>query len=231
MPDRWAAGWQAVVPAMQVALGLVLLVFALGKLRDPSALVTGALRYQILSPTIVRPAATLLPFAELALAVALLLGIAARLTGLATAALFIAFTFAVAVNLYRGRTIPCHCFSASATDRIGPLSLVRLLFLLALALLVASAHNARGAIALFSLSGEERWSFLCLALALLGLVLAIGPLQLLLREVVSVRTAAHWRTPQPTRGASVVSDPPLILSAAVVPARRDPRDASGSFHD
>jgi hypothetical protein len=145
--------------------------------------------------------------------------------------IFIAFAIAVGINLYRGRTIPCHCFSASATDRIGPLSLVRLLFLLALALLVASAHNARGALALLSLSGEERWSFLCLALALLGLVLAIGPLQLLLLEVASVRTAAHWRTPRPTRGPSVVSDPPLTLSAAVVPARRDPRDASGSFHD
>ena len=51
MPDRWAAGWQAVVPAMQVALGLVLLLSALGKLRDRPALVTGALRYHLLSPT------------------------------------------------------------------------------------------------------------------------------------------------------------------------------------
>ena len=82
MPDGWAAGWQAVVPAVQVALGLVLLLSALAKLRDPPALVAGALRYQLLSPTIVRPAATLLPFAELALAVVPLFGIACRAAAL-----------------------------------------------------------------------------------------------------------------------------------------------------
>jgi len=128
--DGWRAGLQDSAPALQVALGLVLLVSGFGKMRDRHSLVAGALRYRVLAPGVVRPAAALLPFVEMGLGAALLLGVSHRPTGWVAAALFAVFAVAVGINLRRGRAIPCHCFGASAADRIGPLSLARLLFLI-----------------------------------------------------------------------------------------------------
>jgi len=46
--DGWHAGLQDAAPALQVALGLVLLVSGIGKARDRHSLVAGALRHRLL---------------------------------------------------------------------------------------------------------------------------------------------------------------------------------------
>jgi len=124
--DGWRAGLQDAAPALQVALGMVLLLSGIGKARDRHSLVAGALRYRVLAPGVVRPAAALLPFVEVSLGAALVLGVSHRPTAWLAAALFAVFAVAVGINLRRGRAMPRHWFSASAADRIGPSSLARL---------------------------------------------------------------------------------------------------------
>lgn len=61
--------------------------------------------------------ASLLPFVEIAIGAAILAGILLPLVAWAAAALFLAFGLTVAVNLARGRQIPCACFGTSE-DRL-----------------------------------------------------------------------------------------------------------------
>ena len=191
MLDGWRAGLQDAAPALQVALGLVLLVSGIGKMRDRHSLVAGAIRYRVLAPGVVRPAAGLLPFVEVGLAVALLIGVSHRPTAWLAAALFAAFAVAVGINLRRGRAIPCHCFSASAADRIGPLSLARLLFLILLALLVARSATSEGLRSMLSGPVDRTLSLASIGVSAVWITLMAGPTQVLLAETAAVRSASR----------------------------------------
>jgi thiol-disulfide isomerase/thioredoxin len=88
-----------------------------------------------LAPTI----AWLLPVAELAVAAVLVPASTARLGAVGAAALLVAFSLVVALNLRAGNTPNCHCFGQLGAKKIGPGTLVRNGFLAGLAVVVLAA--------------------------------------------------------------------------------------------
>ena len=92
-------------------------------------------------PVVVRA----LPYAELALGLALLLtwGWLLAVVGAVATALFVAYTVLVARVLQTGDSVECHCFGSLGGDRVTPATLARNLVLVALAAL-ATAFGAGG---------------------------------------------------------------------------------------
>lgn len=78
-----------------------------------------------------------LPWGELMLAVALVLGVALPLAGAAVALLLLVFIGAVVVNLRRGRAIACNCHGIAGTKTIGWGTVARNALLASAALTVA----------------------------------------------------------------------------------------------
>ena len=99
-------------------LALVFLTASLPKLAAPNDFRRALRNYQLVPLRLVRPVATWLPRFELALAVALLVGVAAPITASLTATALLVFSAAVAFNLARGRKIECGCFSGSSPREI-----------------------------------------------------------------------------------------------------------------
>jgi Methylamine utilisation protein MauE len=120
----------------RVCVGLFFLASAIGKLANRHRFIEGTVDYQILPEPVARFAASILPWIELLIAVALLVGLALPVAGLAAAALLVSFMGAVGINLKRGRVIPCHCYGIAGTPTIGLGTIIRNALLLALALTV-----------------------------------------------------------------------------------------------
>jgi peroxiredoxin/uncharacterized membrane protein YphA (DoxX/SURF4 family) len=116
-------------------------------------------------------AAPLLPVAEAAVAVALLISGAARFGGGAGAALLLLFSAAVAINLARGRRPDCNCFGAVHSKPIGPITLVRNLALAAVAVLVAVRGSGTSA---FAWLGRLSTTDLTLTAAVAALAVALA---------------------------------------------------------
>lgn len=119
-------------------LGLVFLTSSLPKLAAPGDFRRALRNYQLLPLGLVGPVARWLPRVELALALALLVGIATPLTAGLTAAALLVFSGAVAINLARGRKIECGCFSGSSPREITWRLVVQDVVLAASAIAVAT---------------------------------------------------------------------------------------------
>jgi hypothetical protein len=115
---------------VQLALGLVFLLSASGKLLNPAGFARGVAEYKVLPATLAYIAGLLLIPLEIYLAASHLTGwtlAVAVPAGLVTLASFAA---AVAVNLKQGRALPCYCFGGQGGEIISGRTLVRLFFLL-----------------------------------------------------------------------------------------------------
>jgi uncharacterized membrane protein YphA (DoxX/SURF4 family) len=77
-----------------------------------------AANYRLLPTALVTPVAYSLPFAEIAAAILLALGILPVAVASALALLLIAFAAAIAVNLARGHVIDCGCAGSAATPQL-----------------------------------------------------------------------------------------------------------------
>ncbi len=130
---------------LRLTLGLIFLVSALAKLRDPAAFVQGVLEYRVLPGRLARVYGQLLPFIELGTALLLFSGYFQAAAGGLAVLMLISFAIAVAIVSIQGREIGCHCFGQSSTGRVGWHTLARDLLLLAPALwLLASAAGVEG---------------------------------------------------------------------------------------
>jgi hypothetical protein len=130
---------------VQLAVGLVFLLSASGKLLRPAEFARGVADYQILPESLSFGVGLMLIPVEIFLASAHLSGWllwAAVPLGLATLA---SFAIAVGVNLKRGRALPCHCFGGQGGETISGRTLARLLLLCAgeLLLFVDPAPSGR----------------------------------------------------------------------------------------
>lgn len=97
-----------------VAIGLMLLVAGVSKLRHLEEFRGIVQSYRMLPRWLAPIAATLLPPAEIVLGSLLVLGVALRLAGWLSALLFVVFGLAIGVNLLRGRQhIHCGCFRST----------------------------------------------------------------------------------------------------------------------
>ena len=122
--------------ACRVAVGTVLLLAGVAKLRQP-AWQADAVRFG--APRTVVPA---VPWAELALGALLVTGAAGRLAVFGALAVLGAFTGVVAARLVGGQTAPCACFGEASQRPLGPATLVRDLALVAACLIGLAATRA-----------------------------------------------------------------------------------------
>jgi uncharacterized membrane protein YphA (DoxX/SURF4 family) len=148
-PDGGAPGWRLwAATAARLLLATVWAWAAVAKISDPDAAVRAVRAYQLLPEALVRPVAWGLPFAELALALLLAVGLATRLAAAGSAVLLGLFMAAIASAWARGLQIHCGCFGGGgpatgiqARDYL--LELARDAGLLAVAALLAWRPHSR----------------------------------------------------------------------------------------
>lgn len=116
---------------LRLALGLIFLVSALSKLRDPATFVQGVLEYRVLPRRLAQLYGWLLPFVEIGTALLLLSGLSPLIATGAAVLLLLSFAAANGVVVIQGRQMNCHCFGATQHQRAGWPTLGRDLVLLA----------------------------------------------------------------------------------------------------
>ena len=94
----------------RIVLGGVFLVAGALKVIDPQSSVAAVRAYELLPTSLVTIVGWGLPFAEIALGLLLLAGIATRVVAAATAMLLVIFILAVVSAAARGLSIDCGCF-------------------------------------------------------------------------------------------------------------------------
>jgi putative oxidoreductase len=121
----------------RIALGVVFLAAALAKIGDPAAFATQVQHFRLAPLVAVNAIAVLLPWVELLLALALVLGIRARSGAWLAAGLMTVFTIAVAAAIARHLNFQCGCFGTADATRVGLVKLLENLGLLALSLVAS----------------------------------------------------------------------------------------------
>jgi hypothetical protein len=167
--------------AASVTVGLVFLVAALGKLRHRGLLPGVIANYRLLPEALVAPAALLLPFVELIVAVGLLLGNRPA-APLAAIVLLLVFAAAMAINIRRGRRhIDCGCGHSGLRQDLGWRMVARnLVMALALAVRLATPGD--------------------LAMLDIGVAIAAGAMVYLLMLMFNALKALPGRQPGGARG-------------------------------
>ena len=131
----------------RVALGVIFLVAAWGKIADQAALAKIIHNYHILPDIFINLAALILPWVEAVLGVCLITGFASRGASLLSTLLLAVFIAAMAYAYLKGYNTQCGCFTTKADDPISPRTLLRDGSMLVLAglVMVSSFLRAREA--------------------------------------------------------------------------------------
>jgi uncharacterized membrane protein YphA (DoxX/SURF4 family) len=137
--------WRAAVPwtatVGRLLLGVVFVVAGALKVPDPAAAVRAVRAYRLLPESSVAAVAFGLPVVEIAVGLALLLGVFVRAAAIAAAVLLVVFIVAVGSAWARGLQIDCGCFGnggqVAAGETAYPLEIVRDVGLLLVAVLLA----------------------------------------------------------------------------------------------
>lgn len=159
--------------AARVLLAVVFAVAAAGKLLNRPRTLETLGEFGVPAP-IRGPVALALPFAELAIAIALLPAASAAWAALVATLLLAAFTVAVVRVLARGQQVDCNCFGSLGSSRVTRWTVARNLILLAIAGTVAIAGQSDpgpGAVAwIGDLDGAALAAGVAIALAALNFV-------------------------------------------------------------
>jgi uncharacterized membrane protein YphA (DoxX/SURF4 family) len=106
--------------ACRFALAGIWLWAGIAKILEPDEAVRAVAAYRLMPHVLVKPMAWGLPFAEVALAVVLLLGIRTRVAAILSLALLVLFVAAVLSAWLRGLQIECGCFGGGGpSDTAG----------------------------------------------------------------------------------------------------------------
>jgi uncharacterized membrane protein YphA (DoxX/SURF4 family) len=144
---RWNAAIPWLATAGRLLLGGVFVVAGALKIPDPAAAVRAVRAYQLLPEPLVPPVAFGLPVIEIAIGLALLLGVFVRTAALAAAVLLVVFLVGVGSAWARGLQIDCGCFGnggqVSAGETAYPLEVLRDAALLVVALTLARRPASR----------------------------------------------------------------------------------------
>ena len=122
-----------VILLAQLAIAVVFLAAALGKISDPAAFARQIHHFRLTPAGLENTVAVTLPWIELLAALSLLLRYQPRAGGIVTAGLMVLFVGVVAAALVRGLDIECGCFGTSDASRVGAAKLIENIGLLALA--------------------------------------------------------------------------------------------------
>jgi uncharacterized membrane protein YphA (DoxX/SURF4 family) len=159
---RWTAvtvgPWLAT--AARLVLGGVFVVAGAGKVPDPAAAVRAVRAYQLLPESLVAPVAFGLPVIEIAVGLALGLGVFVRTAALASAVLLVVFLVGVGSAWARGLQIDCGCFGGggkvAAADTAYPAEVLRDGALLIVALALSWRPQSRLALGAADPTSRER---------------------------------------------------------------------------
>jgi uncharacterized membrane protein YphA (DoxX/SURF4 family) len=154
-------------------LGGTFLLSGLLKLRDPDGFTSAVDDYRVLPQRLVRPVALVVPFLELTLGTALLIGWWVRPAAFLSTLLLLSFAVAVGVNLKRERAVACHCFPEFGEDQIGKSTLVRQGVLIGCALAPLSAGDGN-LLALRQVTASEAASLAGASVGAIVLLASLG---------------------------------------------------------
>lgn len=125
----------------QLLLAVIFVTAGVAKLLDQQGSRVALAGFGVPEP-VVRPAGLLLPLAEIATAVLLVLHETARWGGVAALALLLAFVAGIASAMAQGRAPDCHCFGQIHSAPAGRGTLIRNAVLAALAVVVVARGPA-----------------------------------------------------------------------------------------
>ena len=108
-----------VVRIARIAVGLVFLVAAFGKLADPGAFALQIHNYRLAPPGSENAIAMVVPWIELVTGLALAIGIKPRAGAAIALAMMVGFTVAVGIAWARGLNIECGCFGTLGASQVG----------------------------------------------------------------------------------------------------------------
>jgi len=126
-----------VIRVCRVAMGVVMLAAALGKIGDTTAFASQVHHYRMIPAGADNLLAMTLPWVELLAGLALILGVRARSGAWLAAAMMVVFTLAVSQAVARGLDIECGCFGTSDATRVGAKKLLENLALTGVAIVAA----------------------------------------------------------------------------------------------
>jgi hypothetical protein len=129
------------VGAARWVCGIVLLISGVGHLGNPYFFLSAVLHYDLAKGNAAVVVAATVPFVEIGLGAFLLVGVCMGAALIATSVLMAVFTCAQVISLARGLQITCGCFGIHASEVIGPVSLVRTIGFMVLAMAGAFAVN------------------------------------------------------------------------------------------
>lgn len=126
----------AILFIARLYLGLVFLLSALGKITNMRDFLRGVVKYRILPERVAKVFGFILPWVELGVAFALIIGMALPVAGVLASLLLICFIVAVNLNLRYEREVKCNCYGIAGTKTISWGTIVRNFLLLLLAVTV-----------------------------------------------------------------------------------------------
>ena len=126
-----------VVRLCRIAVGLVMLAAALGKIGDTTAFASQIHHYRLIPAGADNLLAMTLPWVELLAGLALVLGVRARSGAWLAAAMMVGFTLAVSLAVARGLDIECGCFGTLDATRVGGTKLLENLALTGVAIVAS----------------------------------------------------------------------------------------------
>ncbi len=143
----------------RLTVGGVFLVSAISKMMDKPGTEAGMARYVFLPRGSGKVITNYFPYLELVVGLLLLFGLLTRLAAVGAVGLFAVFTFFILYDLTHNRNVSCHCFGKLSDDKVTPMSVVRNVFLMALAVLLLAAFDGWLGIdgTLASSSGGTQW--------------------------------------------------------------------------
>nr|WP_300397365.1 MauE/DoxX family redox-associated membrane protein [uncultured Rhodococcus sp.] len=103
------------------AVGAILVVAGLPKIKEPERMARAVRGYRLLPEKFAGVVGRVLPVAEVAVGLALIIGVLPKIAGGAAVVMFLAFFFGLTVNLLRGRRdLDCGCFAfAAGADEVA----------------------------------------------------------------------------------------------------------------
>jgi uncharacterized membrane protein YphA (DoxX/SURF4 family) len=102
---------------VQIALGAIFVVAALSKIADPPSFAHMIYNYRLVPGAAVNAFALVMPWVELLVGLALILGVWPREAAALAGLLLLVFIAAIGINLARGRAVDCGCFDVHAAGK------------------------------------------------------------------------------------------------------------------
>lgn len=119
-------------------LGLTFMLSGVPKLLDRRSFAEAVGRFELLPWWTTRPLAALIPVAELAVGVLLLLGLYTRVAALTSMGMLAVFTGALTIAVMRGSQHDCNCFGRLPIKQHGWIAIGRNLLLIGLSVVALS---------------------------------------------------------------------------------------------